>query len=77
VDRARCPVHSSVDRRFYGRGFGSVRVSVTVGSTTWQTSVFPDSKTGTFVLPLKKSVRTAEHLKAGASVEAQLEIVDL
>ncbi|HET6294486.1 MAG TPA: DUF1905 domain-containing protein [Kribbella sp.] len=28
------------------RGFGSVRVSVTVGSTTWQTSVFPDSKTG-------------------------------
>ena len=59
------------------RGFGSVRVTVTVGSTTWQTSVFPDSKTGTFVLPLKKSVRTAEHLETGASVEAQLEIVDL
>jgi hypothetical protein len=59
------------------RGFGSVRVTVTVGSTTWQTSVFPDSKSGTYLLPMKKSVRTAEQLVAGAAVEAQLEIVDL
>jgi hypothetical protein len=59
------------------RGFGSVRVTVTVGSTSWQTSVFPDSKSGTYLLPMKKSVRTAEQLVAGAAVEAQLEIVDL
>ncbi|ONI72262.1 hypothetical protein BWI15_19600 [Kribbella sp. ALI-6-A] len=58
------------------RGFGSVRVTVTVGSTTWQTSVFPDSKTGTYVLPVKKAVRTAEDLQAGAPVEARLEVVD-
>jgi hypothetical protein len=59
------------------RGFGSVRVAVTVGSTTWQTSIFPDRKTGTYLLPMKKAVRTAEHLVTGADVEAQLEIVDL
>lgn len=59
------------------RGFGSVRVAVTVGSTTWRTSIFPDRKTGTYLLPMKKAVRTAEHLVTGADVEAQLEIVDL
>ena len=59
------------------RGFGSVRVAVTVGSTTWRTSIFPDRKTGTYILPMNKAVRTAEHLLTGADVEAQLEIVDL
>jgi hypothetical protein len=59
------------------RGFGSVRVAVTVGSTAWRTSIFPDRKTGTYLLPMKKAVRTDEHLVTGADVEAQLEIVDL
>jgi len=59
------------------RGFGSVRVAVTVGGTAWQTSIFPDRKTGTYILPMKKAVRTAEHLMTGADVVAQLEIVDL
>lgn len=59
------------------RGFGSVRVAVTVGSTTWRTSIFPDRKTGTYMLPMKKAVRTAEHLELGTDLEAQLEIVDL
>ncbi|MFZ0161621.1 MAG: DUF1905 domain-containing protein [Kineosporiaceae bacterium] len=34
------------------RGFGSVRVAVTVGDTSWRTSVFPDSTSGTFLLPM-------------------------
>ena len=59
------------------RGFGSVRVAVTVGGTTWRTSILPDRKTGTYVLPMKKAVRTAEHLLTGADVVAQLEVVDL
>ncbi len=53
-------------------GFGSVRVEVTIGSTTWQTSVFPDTATRTFVLPVKKAVRTAEDLGDGDSVEVSL-----
>jgi hypothetical protein len=59
------------------RGFGSVRVAVTVGATSWRTSIFPDSKAGTCLLPVKKTVRVAEHLEAGDEVRAQLHIADL
>jgi Domain of unknown function (DUF1905) len=58
-------------------GFGSVRVEVTVGSTTWQTSLFPDTKAGAYVLPMKKPVRRAEDLEAGDLVEVRLEVVTL
>ena len=59
------------------RGFGSVRVAVTVGATSWRTSIFPDSKTGAYLLPVKKAVRAAEHLEAGDEVKAQLKVADL
>lgn len=59
------------------RGFGSVRVRVTVGATTWSTSVFPDSKLGSYVLPVKRAVRTAEGLEHGEDVAVQLEVLDL
>lgn len=55
------------------RGFGSVRVRVTVGATSWTTSVFP-SKDGTYVLPVKSAVRRAERLEAGDPVDVRLEL---
>ena len=55
-------------------GFGSVRVAVTVGATTWSTSLFPDKQRGTYVLPVKKAVRQAEGLVAGAPVTVALEV---
>ena len=58
-----------------GRGFGAVRVEVTVGSTTWQTSLFPDTKAGAYVLPMKKPVRTAEGLEAADPVAVALTVV--
>jgi len=58
------------------RGFGSVRVRVTVGSTTWSTSVFPDSRSGSYVLPVKKDVRVREGLQEGDQVAVALELVD-
>lgn len=61
----------------FRRGFGSVRVAVTVGGTSWRTSIFPDSKTGTYLLPMKKSVRATENLEPGDEVRATLELVDL
>lgn len=58
------------------RGFGSVRVRVTIGSSTWTTSVFPDSKRGAYLLPVKKEVRRAEGVGAGDDIEVTLEVVD-
>ncbi len=38
-------------------GFGSVPVEVQAQDVEWQTSLFPDRKSGTYLLPLKKQVR--------------------
>lgn len=56
-------------------GFGSVRVEVGVGSTTWRTSVFPDKTSGSYVLPLKVAVRRAEGLEAGDQVAVALQVL--
>ena len=57
------------------RGFGSLRVIVTVGKMKWKTSIFPDSKTGTYLLPLKSEVRKKEKIKQGDTVSFQIEIL--
>lgn len=61
----------------FARGFGSVRVEVTIGGSVWRTSVFPDKKARTYVLPVKKSVRHAEGVQAGDEVRVRLALVDL
>jgi hypothetical protein len=58
------------------RGYGSVRVEVEVGRTTWATSVFPDKTSGSYVLPVKRGVRDAEGLKTGDSVEIRVRLID-
>jgi hypothetical protein len=58
------------------RAFGSVRVRVNVGRTTWSTSVFPDSVGRTYVLPVKKSVRVKEGIGVGDRVDVQLTVLD-
>ena len=57
-------------------GFGSVRVRVTLGNSTWTTSVFPDSTRGSYSLPVKKAVRTAEALDAGDVATVTVELAD-
>jgi hypothetical protein len=58
------------------RGFGSVRVEVTVGTTRWKTSLLPDTKSQSFVLPVKKAVRQAERLDDGSPVAVRLSLLD-
>jgi hypothetical protein len=53
---------------FAKRGWGSLPVTVTVGKTSWRTSIFPDKKAGAYLLPLKAEVRRAERLQAGDTV---------
>jgi hypothetical protein len=55
------------------RGFGSVKCTVTLGESRWQTSLFPN-KDGSWFLPVKKPVRVAEELEYGDEVAVELEL---
>jgi len=57
----------------FRKGFGSVRVTAEIAGQSWQTSVFPDSRSGSYLLPVKKAVRTAARISAGDEVAVRLE----
>ncbi len=71
------PVSDEIEHQVGPRaaGFGSVRVEVSIGGSRWTTSVFPDATRKTYVLPLKKAVRTAEGLAAGSTATVELLVV--
>ena len=58
---------STIDARYKSmkKAWGSLPVQVTIGKTTWNTSIFPDTKSGTYLLPVKAIVRRKESLEAG------------
>ena len=63
--------HAAELKEKYGskkRGFGSIPVVVTLGKTSWKTSIFPDKREGTYLLPLKAQVRTKEGIAHGDTV---------
>ena len=53
-------------------GWGMIPVRARIGGTKWTTSLFP--KDGGYIVPLKVSVRKAEHLQEGDNVTIQLEV---
>jgi hypothetical protein len=74
---ATVPADISEDVRDMGlprKGFGSVRVRVRLGTSAWRTSIFPDSKSGCYVLPVKKAVRTKEKVGIGDMVDVEIDI---
>lgn len=58
------------------RGFGSVRVDVRCGKSTWRTSIFLDAKANSYLLPVKKAIRVAEGIADGAIADFEIELVD-
>ena len=66
-----------IEGRFGHRaaGFGSIKVEVTIGATTWSTSLFPDDGAGTYVLPLKAPVCRAEGIDEGDEADVELRVV--
>lgn len=56
-------------------GFGSIRVTAVIGKSRWDTSIFPDRRSGTYLLPIKADVRRKEHLTKGDIVTLSIEIL--
>jgi hypothetical protein len=66
------------------RGWGSLPVTVTIGpnsskkrqasKTSWETSIFPDNKSGTYLLPLKSEVRKKEDIFEGETITFSIKI---
>jgi hypothetical protein len=59
----------------FRKGFGSVKVTADISGRQWQTSIFPDAGSGSYLLPVKKAVRTAAGITAGENVDVRL-VVD-
>ncbi|HHY87330.1 MAG TPA: DUF1905 domain-containing protein [Chloroflexi bacterium] len=57
---------------FVTYGWGMIPVRVRIGSTEWETSLWP--KDGRYVVPVKASVRQAEGLEVGDGVTVRLEV---
>ncbi|WOE75508.1 DUF1905 domain-containing protein [Alterisphingorhabdus coralli] len=57
------------------RGWGAVKVEAAIGDTVWQTSLFPLSKTGEFMLPVKAAVRKAEGVVVGDKLRVLLKLI--
>jgi hypothetical protein len=63
--------HGFGDRK---RGWGSLPVLATIGKTSWKTSIFPDKKSNSYLLPIKAEVRKKEEIKADDVIKLLLEI---
>lgn len=53
-------------------GFGSLRVTATIGGSRWSTTL--NSRAGIWSLPIRKPVRLAEGIAEGAPVAVELEL---
>lgn len=56
------------------RGFGSLRITATIGTATWQTSLFPHRESGGYLLPVKAAVRKTAGLIEGGDVTVQIAV---
>ncbi len=59
------------------KGFGSVNIEAAIGRTDWKTSIFPDTKSKSYLLPIKKEVRRNENLSAEDIVSVKIRIIEI
>ena len=71
------PTELADEIKFYQEkrvGFGTVRVNVLIGKTQWQTSLFPDKASSSYLLPIKLAIRKKENINIGDMVDIILNI---
>ena len=56
------------------KGWGSIPVAVSINDTEWNTSIFPDKKTGTYLLFIKANIRKKEKIEEGGNVSLTFRI---
>ncbi|MBT6254062.1 DUF1905 domain-containing protein [Candidatus Uhrbacteria bacterium] len=54
------------------KGWGSIPINITVGSSTWKTSIFP-GKNGEYIIPIKAAIRKKEGLEKDSTVNMYIE----
>ncbi len=55
-------------------GWGRMKVTAKLGATTWDTSIWFDTKLGTYILPIKAEIRRMERIKTKSNISIQLSI---
>lgn len=68
------PQDVAVNIRFLtpsARGFVPIACEATINGSTWRTSVFPDSKSGSYLLAVKADIRK----RAGIGADDDLEVI--
>jgi Domain of unknown function (DUF1905) len=58
--------------RVYGSGF--IKIQATIGTTSWNTALFPHTQSQTYLLAIKKSVRKKENLFEGDRVTVRFSL---
>jgi len=59
----------------YAAAWGSIRVRLKIGDHKWESSLFPDTRRQTYLLPLKADVRRKTGVMAGKTCLISLEIL--
>lgn len=55
------------------RGWGAVKVKAEMEGVSWETSIFPDKQSGSYLLPIKAQVRKKTGKGQGYKVEIRLQ----
>ncbi|GMA93237.1 hypothetical protein GCM10025881_39690 [Pseudolysinimonas kribbensis] len=58
------------------RGFESLRVDVTLGASTWRTSIFPGGD-GRYTMPVKRAVYEKEGVDEGDTARVSIRLLDV
>lgn len=58
--------------KFVTYGWGMIPANVRIGKTEWRTAMFP--KDGSYIVPIKASVRKAEKIEEGNTVTLRLQV---
>lgn len=61
-----------VMHKVIAKNWGSIPVQCQIGKTIWNTSIFRDTKSNAYLLPLRADIRKKEKIIAGKTVQVQL-----